>query len=133
MKKGITFLMMVIMLISVSGCSAVMAAKGKREANITALQMGDSKNVVHAKIGYQPIRIQANGNKQIEIYEIEFGNEPSMGRAIAHGTLDLLTIGLWEVVGTPLEATAGEKSYLLFEYEDGKLINLQQVSNIKNL
>lgn len=133
MKKGVYIFMLLIMLISLSGCSAVMAAKGKREANVSALQMGDTKNVVHAKLGYQPLRIQASGNKQIEIYEIEFGNEPSMGRAIAHGTLDLLTIGLWEIVGTPLEATTGEKSYLILEYENGKLVNLQQVSNIKNL
>lgn len=133
MKKIFIFLTLLAMLVSLSGCSAVMAAKGKREANVSALQMGDTKNVVHAKIGYQPIRTQASGKKQIEIYEIEFGNEPSMGRAIAHGTLDLLTIGLWEIVGTPLEATNGEKSYLILEYEDGKLVNLQQVSNIKNI
>ena len=73
-----------------------------------------------------------DGNKQIEIYEIEIGNEPSAGRAIAHGTMDILTLGLWEVIGTPIEATTGEKSYLTVEYIDGKLSNFHQTSKISN-
>ena len=36
------------------------------------------------------------------------GNEPSAGRAVAHGVMDVLTLGLWEVVGTPVEAVAGQ-------------------------
>ena len=84
MKKKFKMVIIFFITINFMGCSAVMAAKGKREANISALQIGDSKNVVVSKIGYQPIRSTIDGNKQIEIYEIEIGNEPSAGRAIAH-------------------------------------------------
>jgi hypothetical protein len=28
-----------------------------------------------------------------------------VGRTIAHGTADVMTLGLWEIVGTPTEAT----------------------------
>lgn len=132
MKKKFRMLIIFFITINFMGCSAVMAAKGKREANISALQIGDSKNVVVSKIGYQPIRSTIDGNKQIEIYEIEIGNEPSAGRAIAHGTMDILTLGLWEIVGTPIEATTGEKSYLTIEYIDGKLINFHQTSKLQN-
>jgi hypothetical protein len=31
-------------------------------------------------------------------------NEPSAGRAIGHGVMDVLTLGLWEIVGTRLKA-----------------------------
>lgn len=126
MKKAIKILTLLLIVISLSGCSAVMAAKGKREASVSALQYGDTKSMVLAKIGYQPIRSYMDKNRQIEVYEIEYGNEASAGRAIAHGTLDLLTLGLWEVVGTPLEASKGEKTYLTVEYEDGKLVNFYQ-------
>ncbi|WP_373080240.1 hypothetical protein [Fusobacterium varium] len=132
MKKMYKLLLLVVIITNLSGCSAVMAAKGKKEASVSALQIGDTKNMVLAKIGYQPIRTYMDKNKQIEIYEIEVGNEPSTGRAIAHGTLDLFTLGLWEVIGTPLEATNGEKSYLTIEYEDGKLVNLHQSKTVSN-
>lgn len=130
MKKMYKLLVVALIAMSLTGCSAVMAAKGKREANVSALQIGDTKNMVLAKIGYQPIRTYMDKDKQIEIYEIEVGNEPSSGRAIAHGTLDLLTLGLWEVIGTPLEATNGEKSYLTVEYENGRLVNLHQSKTV---
>lgn len=74
--------------------------------------------MVLAKIGHATSRTAKNGKKSIEVYDIEKGNEPSVGRAIAHRTLDLFSLGLWEVVGTPLEATAGEKNYLIVEYEN---------------
>lgn len=131
MKKIYKILTLLLVISSLTGCSAVMAAKGKREANVSALQYGDTKNMVLAKIGYQPIRNYMDKEKQIEIYEIEYGNEASTGRAIAHGTLDILTLGVWELVGTPLEATKGEKSYLVVEYENGKLVNFYQSQQIE--
>lgn len=126
MKKMFKLLSLLLIVVSLSGCSAVMAAKGKREANVSALQYGDTKNIVLAKIGYQPIRSYMDKEKQVEVYEIEYGNEASTGRAIAHGTLDILTLGIWELVGTPMEAVKGEKTYLTVEYKDGKLVNFFQ-------
>ncbi len=126
MKKMFKLLSLLLIVVSLSGCSAVMAAKGKREANVSALQYGDTKNMVLAKIGYQPIRSYMDKEKQVEVYEIEYGNEASTGRAIAHGTLDILTLGIWELVGTPMEAVKGEKTYLTVEYKDGKLVNFFQ-------
>jgi len=133
MKKNFKVLVAVCLVAILSGCSAVMAASGQRESNLSAIQMGDTRNMVSVKIGQQPIRVQAKGKDLIEVYEVEKGNEPSMGRALAHGTLDLFTCGLWEIVGTPLEAVAGEKSYFIAEYKNGKLIDYQQSSNIKQL
>ncbi|MDP0492834.1 MAG: hypothetical protein Q7K48_00750 [Fusobacterium sp. JB021] len=133
MKKRIKVLTLACLIAVLSGCSAVMAASGQRESNLSAIQMGDTRNMVSVKIGQQPIRVQSKGNDLIEVYEVQKGNEPSMGRAVAHGTLDLFTFGFWEIIGTPLEATAGEKSYFIAEYKNGKLVNYQQSSNIKQL
>ncbi|MBS9775705.1 MAG: hypothetical protein KGV57_01275 [Fusobacterium sp.] len=125
--KMIFFMMFLLVL---NGCSAVMAASGTRESAVASLQRGDNKSMVLAKIGHKPLRVATNGSKYIEIYEIEKGNEPSVGRAIAHGTLDLFTFGLWEVVGTPLEAVAGEKSYLIVEYKDDLLESYQITDSV---
>jgi hypothetical protein len=50
------------------------------------------------------------------VYSYELGNAPSAGRAIGHGVMDVLTLGLWEVVGTPIEAFQGETRRLSVTY-----------------
>ena len=46
---------------------------------------------------------------RVDLYEYEIGNKPSAGRAIGHGVMDILTLGLWEIIGTPIEGFQGEK------------------------
>lgn len=122
-KEILKVLSVIFVLATLTSCSAVMAASGKRESNVAALQKGDSKAMVMAKIGHAPLRVAEQGIRSIEVYEIEKGNEPSVGRAITHATLDVFTLGLWELVGTPLEATAGEKQYVIVEYVNDVLRN----------
>lgn len=106
------------------GCSAVMAASGTKEANLSSLNRGDSRSMVLAKVGSQPTRVVNDGKNIMEIYELERGNEPSTGRAVAHGVLSLATFGVWEVVGTPLEVVKGEKYFLTVYYNEDE--NLQK-------
>ena len=47
----------------------------------------------------------------IDTYLLVKGNESSAGRAIGHGVMDVLTLGLWEVIGTPIEAVAGTEKH----------------------
>ena len=58
----------------------------------------------------------------MEIYEYEIGNEPSAGRAIGHGVMDVLTLGIWEVVGTPVEGFQGEKKRLMLTYDEHDVV-----------
>ena len=58
------------------------------------------------------------------MYQYEVGREPSPGRAVAHGVMDVLTLGIWEVVGTPVEVLKGDKLHLIVVYDkDGRLIS----------
>ena len=52
------------------------------------------------------------------MYEYEVGNEPSAGRAAGHAIMDLLTLGLWEIVGTPIEASQGDTFNLMLRYDE---------------
>jgi hypothetical protein len=49
----------------------------------------------------------------------------SAGRAAMHGVLDVFTLGIWEVAGTPIEGTKGKKEMypIKIYYEDGEKIN----------
>ena len=60
-------------------------------------------------------RLLDDGGREC-VYEYELGNEPSTGRAVLHGGLDVLTLGLWEIVGTPIEATMGDSYELTVVY-----------------
>lgn len=85
-------------LVVLPGCAIVKAAKGKKDANLSVLKEGTPRAIVVAGLG-APLY----SDKSTDIYEACKGDESSLGRAIGHGVLDLLTFGLWEVIGTPIE------------------------------
>lgn len=80
------------------GCAVVKAAKGKKDADLSVLKEGMPRALVVAGIG-EPVY----SDKNTDIYEACKGDESSLGRALAHGALDVMTCGVWEVVGTPIE------------------------------
>jgi len=99
-----------------TGCSVFMAMKGKQDANLSVLNIGQDRSIVIANLG-QPDKTVLLENKRVDVFKLERGNAPSAGRALGHGALDLLTLGLWEVAGTPIEAMQGETFYLTVEYD----------------
>jgi hypothetical protein len=48
----------------------------------------------------------------IEVYPV-LEERGSPARAFMHGVLDVSTCGLWEVVGTPIEACSNPKKYYI--------------------
>ena len=36
--------------------------------------------------------------------------------------MDVLTLGLWEVIGTPVEGVIGEKKYLSVSYDENDVV-----------
>lgn len=88
---------------ALGGCSVYMAAAGDEEPNISNVHRGASKGEVEMALG-QPQTYETTESGAIAIYHYTVGNEPSVGRAIGHGALDVLTLGLWEIAGTTIEA-----------------------------
>ena len=90
-----------------SGCSVGMAAAGQEDPNLAVCKAGSTRLDVERELG-APRDTTMHDDGTLEcVYEYEVGNEPSPGRAVMHGGLDVLTLGLWEVVGTPIEASQG--------------------------
>ena len=85
------------------GCSVGMAISGNNPKDLSVFYIGAERSFVHAKAGPPEIEVQDKDGLWIDTYLIVKGNEPSVGRAAAHGVMDVLTIGLWEVIGTPME------------------------------
>ena len=126
-KNLTTYLVISILL---SSCSVGMALSGNEQKDISVFYYGAHRSFVHAKTGLPSRAIQDKEGKWTDTYLIVKGNEPSAGRAIGHGIMDVLTLGVWEIIGTPIEAIAGEEEHDRFTiYYDGddKIENIERV------
>ena len=104
-----------------SGCSVGMAMSGKKQPELGAVRVGATRGEIELHLG-SPVEIRHEGDTRIDIYEYEIGNEPSAGRAIGHGVMDILTLGLWEVAGTPIEGVQGDKKRLLIVFNSEDIV-----------
>ena len=118
MKK----LMIVISLLCLCGCSVGMALSGKKEPNIGAIKVGSTRGEVEMHLGPPTTSSTLENGMRVDIYEYELGNESSAGLAIGHGVMDVLTLGLWEIVGTPIEGFQGEKRQITITYDNNDCV-----------
>ena len=115
-RNSIALLVMAAALPALSACSVGMAMSGEEDPNVGVMQTGSSRLDVERELGSpHSSRVLDDGGLEA-IYQYELGNEPSAGRALAHGALDVLTLGLWEVIGTPVEGIQGEEYEAVIVY-----------------
>jgi hypothetical protein len=109
-----------------SACSVGMALSGSDDPDLGAIKVGASRGEVEMHLGSPENSRTLDDGRRADIYEYEIGNEPSAGRAIGHGAMDVLTLGLWEVVGTPIEGVQGERYRATITYDrDDKVLDIQ--------
>ena len=107
-----------------------MALSGTKATDTSVFYNGAERSFVQAKAGLPEVAIQDKDGNWIDTYLIVKGNEPSAGRAIGHGVMDVPTFGLWEVLGTPIEMVAGmeDKSrFIVYYNEDQKIVNVERI------
>lgn len=106
------------------GCAVVMAVNGNKDPDISALSVGQDRAVLLAKLGL-PEKTYAASGSRVDVFRLKRGDEPSAGRALAHGVMDMLTLCIWEVVGTPIEAVQGEVFHVSVQYNcEGRVVRL---------
>jgi hypothetical protein len=105
------------LVLALMGCSVGMAMSGKEDPNLGAFRVGSTRGEVELQLGRPIASVTNPEGARSDVYEYEIGNRPSPGRAIAHGVMDVLTLGIWEVVGTPIEAFQGEKYRMTVLYD----------------
>jgi len=114
----------VLCALSLTACSVGMALDGQKDPDISVVKKTAHRTDIEIQLG-APIKVDTypNGNS-IAVYQYEVGKEPSAGRAVAHGVMDVLTLGIWEVVGTPVERLKGEKVNMVITYDrNGNVIS----------
>ena len=98
------FIAVTIFSIMLTSCSVFMAAKQPDKKNVDLFAIGIPRSMLLAEFGL-PTVSEVRDGKKYEIYKFVQGYSAGaiVGRAVFHGAADVLTLGLWEVVGTPAE------------------------------
>jgi hypothetical protein len=131
MKESRIAALIVITFLFLQGCSVGMAMSGKEQKDTSILFPGSPRQVVIAKLGPPETSTKDKDGNYVDSYFIVKGNAPSTGRAVAHAALDLFTLGLWEVVGTPMEMGAGREdaSRIIIYYDsEQKIRDIQKIN-----
>jgi hypothetical protein len=103
----------------VQACSVGMAMSGSENPDLGAVRVGATRGEVELHLGTAIKTTPLPDGRRADVYRYEIGNEPSAGRAVGHGVLDVLTLGIWEIVGTPIEAVQGETYNATITYDEG--------------
>jgi hypothetical protein len=100
MNKILTF----FAVISLSGCAVFMAAKQPDKKDLDLMRVGMHRNVLISEFG-EPISVNEVNGSKTEIFRFVdgYGTGAKVGRAVGHAAADVFTLGIWEVVGTPVE------------------------------
>ena len=110
-------IVMSLMCLCLTGCSAIMALSGEREANLSTLKIGQHRQEVILHLG-QPAKTLSKETGRIDEFKLQRGNAPSAGRAVGHLFMDAITFGFWEIIGVPIEAIGSSSMTLTIEYNE---------------
>lgn len=107
MKAVVRTFLLVTFVMCLNGCAVYMAANQPDRKNVDLFKAGTKRSLLLAEYGHPTISEQRDG-KRFEVYRFVQGYSggAKAGRAVFHGAADVMTLGLWEVIGTPIESVA---------------------------
>ena len=114
-----------IVLVLMTSCSVYMAAKQPDAKNVDLFAVGTPRAMLLAEFGL-PVVAETREGKKYEIFKFTDGYSAGAkaGRAVFHGAADVLTLGLWEVIGTPTEGVFdGDEMAFQVRYDPNERID----------
>jgi hypothetical protein len=108
------------------------ASRSSAHGDPNIIQVGTDRMTIEGTLGAPNMMTSLDNGKSKAIYKIDPNAHSSgaKGAAVAgHLIMDVLTWGLWEVVGTPLEIAASDKltTYLVYYGADNKVTQVETV------
>lgn len=128
MKASFRLWLLLLMTATVSGC-AVSRAANKEGVDIDDVLACQTRTCLIAR-GAEPLQGLKFDEANIGAFRVRKATGSTL-RALGHGVLDVMTFGLWEVVGTPLEGALNRTQYYGLKVTfaaDGETINRMQVA-----
>jgi len=119
MKLKLAFIVIIIFMFG-QGCSVYMAANQPDKKDVSVFNVGTPRTHVIAEAG-RPLHTKEKADGTLTdtfVFVQGYSSGSKAGRALFHGAADVLTLGLWEVIGTPVEAVAdGTEVKVEVEYD----------------
>jgi len=106
----------VLSLAFLSGCSIIMAASAEDEPNLSAIEVGMSRSTVEQELDNMLSSVRTREGKMVT-YQYFTGDEKSYGRAVTYVVLDVLTVGVAELITTPIETLKCDKHVIEITYD----------------
>jgi len=131
----VLFLVMWPILLTTPGCSVYMAAKQPGAKDLSVLKEGTPRSHVIAELG-APVWSGEKDGKKADVFAFTQGYSAGAkaGRAFFHGAADFFTLGLWEVIGTPVESVAsGTEMKVEVTYDANDKVNSVEVIERKEM
>ncbi|MEM0989265.1 MAG: hypothetical protein AAGK00_10325 [Pseudomonadota bacterium] len=115
-------LMCAVTALSLQACSAYMAASGEDKRDISILTVGTHRDIVVSEFGLPVTSVNemvtVEGSEptlnRYDVFKFTQGRSDASnaGRAVFYGAAAVLTLGLSEVIATPLEMAVGDQGEL---------------------
>jgi len=90
------------------GCSVFMALEGTEASDMSVLEIGAPRDAVEMEFGEPVTETGEEGATTTATYLYSTDSEGSVLRACAHGLLDFLTFGIWEIAGITIESVVDD-------------------------
>ena len=119
----------IILITMLSACSVKMAAE-KRGIEVEEIMECHNRACIAALGDTEVVETYTNEDGTKRILYKSLMPQGSTGRAIMHGLLDVATLGIWEVAGTPIEGHMNEDGYLVYSvtYDEADVVQTIEIS-----
>lgn len=111
MSKFIYFLFSLLFL---SACSAGKALSGTNPPDLSKVSVGASKAQIASIVGNQKKITPLATGERVYIYQYTKGQKPSVIKTLGNITMDIATLGAWELV----EPKKSDMAYLYVTYDE---------------
>lgn len=104
MKRLLVLFIVLVSSQTLTACSVYMAATQPGQKDLSLLRKGQPRAKLIAEYG-SPQHSEMRNGQRVDIFSFVQGyhGAEKAGRAVLHGAADVVTLGLWEAVGTPVE------------------------------
>ena len=122
-----------LLLVGLTGCSVAMSAsRSSYKGDPAMIQVGADRSIIESTFGPPNLTASLGEGKTKAIYKIDPDAHTSGAKGAAvvgHLVADVLTLGLWEIVGTPLELAAQDRytNYIVIYGPDQKIHSVDTV------
>ena len=110
-----------ILAVCMVACVGPAAKKASKQSGVTASEIGkcDTRSCFVGLLEYGGemllSRLQPDGSLE-EIYQVQ-RQKGSTLRSFTHGVLSVATLGIWNVVGYPIEGFVSSKDFIVFRVD----------------